>query len=215
MFIKQDKRKTSDGKDALEMKDIAELETDRDVVEWCRDFFAITNASCPQYERETRADRNFLMALVGYLREWCLHSDCTLDGLLTLLSMAEGHAYDESYISPLDILFKNIERGESYEYVPQLRRWRHRRYFACRNSDGVMPAERGGLSADEDFALLCYHSVKYLPSNQRITIAANLTSRVIDFKYLHGSIDFKPRHASSRAVLRSHTENRTVGAPVE
>lgn len=207
MFINQDRRKPLKASDvkvaAFEMKDITALETDRDVVEWCRDFFAVTNAACPQYERETRADRNFLMALVGYLREWCLHSDCTLDGLLTLLSMAQARAYDESYTSPLDILFKNIERGERY-------------YFACRNSDGVMPAKYGGLSADEDFALLCYHSVMYLPANQRIAIAANLTSRVIDLKYLHGSIDFiKPRHASSRAVPRSLTENRTVGAPVE
>lgn len=53
-----------------------------------------------------------------------------------------------------------------------------------RNSDGVKPADCGGLSADKDFALLCWDSVNHLPAIRRISLKASLTSRLIDFKYL-------------------------------
>lgn len=53
-----------------------------------------------------------------------------------------------------------------------------------RNSDGVKPADRKGLDGSEDFALLCWNSVNHLPAIRRISLKANLTSRLIDFKYL-------------------------------
>lgn len=53
-----------------------------------------------------------------------------------------------------------------------------------RNSDGMKPADCGGLFANEDFALLCWDSVNHLPAIRRISLKASLTSRLIDFKYL-------------------------------
>ena len=36
---------------------------------------------------------------------------------MTLLNLAEAHEDDESYMSPLDLLFHEIESGQSYQKV--------------------------------------------------------------------------------------------------
>ena len=47
------------------MKPIEELRTNKDVAEWCRDFLRITDELSPELAIADRAERNYLMALVG------------------------------------------------------------------------------------------------------------------------------------------------------
>lgn len=81
-------------------------------------------------------------------------------------------------------MFVQIEKGKTYRYVAEYHQYLWVPSKCRRNSDGVKPADRKGLSADKDFALLCWDSVNHLPAIRRISLKASLTSRLIDFKYL-------------------------------
>ena len=131
-----------------------------------------------------RTERNYLMALVGLLVEWFPRKDLSLKSLAVLLSLAEARENDENFKSALDLMFVQIEKGKTYSYVAKYHQYLWVPSTFKRNSDGVKPADCGGLFADEDFALLCWDSVNHLPAIRRISLKASLTSRLIDFKYL-------------------------------
>lgn len=156
----------------------------KDVAEWCRDFLRITDELSPELAIADRAERNYLMALVGFLVEWCPRKDLSLESLTALLSLADARENDEDFKSGLDLLFVQIEEGKAYSYVAEYDQylWVPSKYR--RNSDGMKPADRKGLVGSEDFALLCWDSVNHLPAIRRISLKASLTSRLIDFKYL-------------------------------
>lgn len=58
------------------------------------------------------AERLLYTALVSYLLAHCPEEDRNLPGLLVLLGLAEAKEEDESYMSPLDILFAELETGK-------------------------------------------------------------------------------------------------------
>ena len=144
----------------------------------------ITDELSPELAIADRAERNYLMALVGFLVEWCPRKDLSLESLAVLLSLAEARENDENFKSALDLMFVQIEKGKTYSYVAEYHQYLWVPSTFKRNSDGVKPADCGGLFADEDFALLCWDSVNHLPAIRRISLKASLTSRLIDFKYL-------------------------------
>ena len=157
MFFKKKKEKTlesSNRKVVPSMKPIEELRTNKDVAEWCRDFLRITDELSPELAIADRTERNYLMALVGLLVEWFPRKDLSLKSLSVLLSIADARENDENFKSVLDLMFVQIEKGKTYRYVAEYHQylWVPSRFK--RNSDGVKPADCGGLSADEDFALL-------------------------------------------------------------
>lgn len=89
MFFKKKKEKTpktSNRKVVPNMKPIEELRTNKDVAEWCRDFLRITDELSPELAIADRAERNYLMALVGLLVEWFPRKDLSLESLAVLLS---------------------------------------------------------------------------------------------------------------------------------
>lgn len=176
--------KTSNRKVVPNMKPIEELRTNKDVAEWCRDFLRITDELSPELAIADRAERNYLMALVGLLVEWFPRKDLSLKSLAALLSLADARENDEDFKSGLDLLFVQIEEGKAFSYVAEYDQylWVPSKYR--RNSDGMKPADRKGLVGSEDFALLCWDSVNHLPAIRRISLKASLTSRLIDFKYL-------------------------------
>ena len=187
MFFKKKKGKTpktSNRKVVPSMKPIEELRTNKDVAEWCRDFLRITDELSPELAIADRAERNYLMALVGFLVEWCPRKDLSLESLAALLSIADARENDEDFKSGLDLMFVQIEEGEAYRYVAEYHQylWVPSKYR--RNSDGMKPADRKELIGSEDFALFCWDSVNHLPAIRRISLKASLTSRLIDFKYL-------------------------------
>ena len=187
MFFKKKKGKTpktSNRKVVPNMKPIEELRTNKDVAEWCRDFLRITDELSPELAIADRTERNYLMALVGLLVEWFPRKDLSLKSLAVLLSLAEARENDENFKSALDLMFVQIEKGKTYSYVAKYHQYLWVPSTFKRNSDGVKPADCGGLFANEDFALLCWDSVNHLPAIRRISLKASLTSRLIDFKYL-------------------------------
>lgn len=59
----------------------------------------------------TAAEKLLYTALVAYLVYHCPERDRTIPGMLTLLSLAEARDEDESFLSPLDLLFRELETG--------------------------------------------------------------------------------------------------------
>lgn len=187
MFFKKKKEKTlesSNRKVVPSMKPIEELRTNKDVAEWCRDFLRITDELSPKLAIADRAERNYLMALVGLLVEWFPRKDLSLESLAVLLSIADARENDEDFKSALDLMFVQIETGKTYNYIAEYHQYLWVPSKFRRNSDGMKPADCKGLNDGKDFALLCWNSVNHLPAIRRISLKASLTSRLIDFKYL-------------------------------
>lgn len=157
------------------------VKSDTDILSFVNCYIMNTNgegkAVDPFWEN---SERMLYTALIALLRDWFPPEDYNLPSLLTLLSMAEARENDENYKSPLDLLFLQIEEGKRYietgnggfsPSVPSgLSRgfstggdngaWSWQPSKLKRNSDGVMPAKCGGLSPDEDFALMNYKNFK-------------------------------------------------------
>ena len=127
-----------------------------------------------------KAEPLLYTALIALLRDWFPAKDYNMSSLLTLLSLAEARENDENFKSALDLMFLQIEEGKKYKQndgsSPDaagnagLSRsfgtkqadngWSWVPSKFKRNSDGVKPADCGGLSADEDFALMNYKNFK-------------------------------------------------------
>ena len=154
------------------------VRTDTDILSFVNCFIMNTNgegkASDPFWEN---AEKMLYTALIALLRDWFPKEDYALSGLLTLLSLAEAREEEENFMSALDLIFYQIETGKRFarnvgpvDETPKkggLSRdftadtgwsWQSSRFR--RNYDGVRPAERGGLSPDEDFALMNYKNFK-------------------------------------------------------
>lgn len=58
------------------------------------------------------AEKLLYTSLVSYLLLHCPEEDRNIPGLLTLLNMADAREDDEDYMSPLDMLFNELETGE-------------------------------------------------------------------------------------------------------
>ena len=150
MFFKKKKGKTpktSKRKVVPSMKPIEELRTNKDVAEWCRDFLRITAELSPELAIADRTERNYLMALVGLLVEWFPRKDLSLKSLAVLLSLAEARENVENFKSALDLMFVQIEKGKTYSYVAKYHQYLWVPSTFKRNSDGVKPADCGGLFA--------------------------------------------------------------------
>lgn len=154
------------------------VKTDTDILSFVNCFIMNTNGegktSDPFWEN---AEKMLYTALIALLRDWFPEEDYTLSGLLTLLSLAEAKEEDENFMSALDLIFYQIETGKRFARnvgaagAPRRKgglsrdftadtgwSWQSSRFR--RNYDGVRPAERGGLSPDEDFALMNYKNFK-------------------------------------------------------
>lgn len=113
------------------------VKTDTDILSFVNCYIMNTNgdgkAGDPFWEN---SEKMLYTSLIALLRDWFPPEDYNLSNLLTLLSMAEARENDENFKSPLDLLFLQIEEGKRY-----------------------IPSE-GGLSPDEDFALMNYKNFK-------------------------------------------------------
>ena len=160
------------------------VKTDTDILSFVNCYIMNTNgdgkAGDPFWEN---SEKMLYTSLIALLRDWFPPEDYNLSSLLTLLSMAEARENDENFKSPLDLLFLQIEEGkrnipnEGGAPAPSMGISGLSRNFGTgnatgdsdwsweptnlkRNSDGVRPADCGGLSPDEDFALMNYKNFK-------------------------------------------------------
>lgn len=156
------------------------VRTDTDILSFVNCYIMNTNRDGkpgdPFWEN---AERMLYTALIALLRDWFPPEDYTLPGLLTLLSLAEAREGDENFKSPLDLIFLQIEEGRRYVRREDAARtssgpaglsrgfsaggggeWSWEPSAYRRNGDGVRPADCGGLSPDQDFALMNYKNFK-------------------------------------------------------
>lgn len=124
-----------------------------------------------------------LNALLSLLHDWFPESDCTPDGLKTLLSMASN---DGSARSPLDLLFYQLESGTRYasetvvgDNGEETELWSWMATNFVRNGDGLRPAETGGLDPGQDVALDYYTEFKGYPREARLNAVRSLAFRLL------------------------------------
>lgn len=157
------------------------VKTDTDILSFVNCYIMNTNgdgkAGDPFWEN---AEKMLYTSLIALLRDWFPEEDYNLSSLLTLLSLAQASENDENFQSPLDLLFRQIEEGKRYQNTGTTTQvtpvssglsrgfnsnqsqssWSWQPSLFKRNSDGVKPAECGGLSPDQDFALMNYKNFK-------------------------------------------------------
>lgn len=107
---------TVDFTKSLHYNPIAYVADEADILEFVSCLIENTtgdegHAGDPFWEK---AERLLYVALVGYLVAHCPKADRSLSGLVTLLALAKAKEEDEDYMSPLDLLFYEIESGKSY-----------------------------------------------------------------------------------------------------
>lgn len=116
--------------------------------------------------RIAESTRRLFIACAAFLRDWFPENDFSFCGIVTLLSLAlmQGK-YDTNANfcfrkTSLDLLFKELETGRHIERVTSdsSSNLRETPSTFVRLSDGVKPADTGGLKPGTDVALSFYHS---------------------------------------------------------
>lgn len=133
------------------------------------------------------SEKLFYTALIALLRDW-YPKNYSLDGLVTLMAMAEASEEDENFKSDLDLIFEEIETGMVTKPLPKDKASGHVRNLVSRERrrgifrkpkrkatttqvptklkrvDGFCPGNRAdgktGTDPDEDFALANYKKFK-------------------------------------------------------
>ena len=179
------------------------VKTDTDILSFVNCFIMNTNpegksSGDPFWEN---AEKMLYTALIALLRDWFPAKDYNMSSLLTLLSLAEARENDENFKSALDLMFLQIEEGKKYKQndgsspdaagTAGLSRsfgtkqadngWSWVPSKFKRNSDGVKPADCGGLSADEDFALMNYKNFKVAAGKTLKSILISCGARLAPF----------------------------------
>lgn len=100
---------------SMRFNPIAYISDEAGVIRFARGIVANTEGEAdhkgdPYWEK---AERLVYTALTAYLVMHCEPADRNLDGLLTLLSLADARD-DPGYMSPLDMVFRELETGERY-----------------------------------------------------------------------------------------------------
>lgn len=144
-------------------------------------------------------------SLIALLRDWFDPRDYNLDGLLTLLAMADAKEEDENFESPLDLIFKEIETGEvrtrnplHQASAPTAAPTAFKRKVnttvssneefitapsqMVRNSDGFRPGFNGGTNPNADFALGNYKNFKVAAGKTLKSILISCNVRLASIK---------------------------------
>lgn len=107
------------------------------------------------------AERLLYTALIAYLIHHCPPEDRSLPGMLTLLSLAEAREGNESYMSPLDLLFHELETGKRLVSAKDEQPFdENSRVFANGTSTVRWVQVREPAEQSKDFALNAYKRFK-------------------------------------------------------
>ncbi|OUO91451.1 hypothetical protein B5F40_03160 [Gordonibacter sp. An230] len=105
--------------------------------------------------------RRLLVASAALLRDWFeeeSYSPCGMVAVISMGLMRGKYDSDADFMSrstPLDLLFRQIERGEKYARGED-GEWGWRKTRLRRNYDGARPAETGGMPWGTDVASAFY-----------------------------------------------------------
>ncbi|MEE0846112.1 MAG: type IV secretory system conjugative DNA transfer family protein [Eggerthellaceae bacterium] len=138
------------------------------------------------------AERLLYTSLVSYLLCHCPEEDRNLPGLLVLLGLAEAKEEDESYMSPLDVLFAELETGMRFVRTgePAEADFESR---AFSNGGGGFSWVRTGepTPPEVDFSLSNYKAFKTAAGKtlKSIIISCNVRLKPLSIKEVSGILD--------------------------
>ncbi|EHF02624.1 hypothetical protein HMPREF1008_00269 [Olsenella sp. oral taxon 809 str. F0356] len=128
------------------------------------------------------AEKLLYTALIGYLVAHCPPEDRNVGGLIMLLSLADAREDDEDYMSPLDMLFNEIETGKRLAakaggsaYDP------NGRDFDEGNSSFEWVEIGKPLKPEQDFALSTYKQFKVAAGKTMKSIMVSCNVRMKPF----------------------------------
>ncbi len=180
------------------------LETDADILSFVKGFLRMT-----EDQRKSGGDPFWpdmtlflLCCLITYLRDWCPRRNYTFDGVLQLLDYAEVRESDESYESPLDGLFREIETGMNRQASSPPEMDQRERDLAHdwepvaeevpskkrNNTTGLEPGRvrrhadgtvRRGLDPMEDYSLYLYRRFKSAAGKTMKSVLISVASKLI------------------------------------
>lgn len=174
---------TKDPSSSAHYNTLAYLSSAVDIIEWVRAFISITNGEEAKSEEAFWTNTTVLLLLsqVGYLVFHCPEEDRNLDGLITLLSLAQASEEDESFASPYELLMREIAEGTMLVEKK-----------GARQAPGGGPRDfKGKVSAsfewqkvaepkapEDDFALLCWTLLKAAAGKTLKSVIVSTNSRL-------------------------------------
>lgn len=131
------------------------------------------------------AERLLYVALIGYLVKHCGEKDRSLSGLVTLLSLAKAKENDEDYMSPLDLIFNEIETGRRYMRTGMSRAEEYekgsRKSYRAESSEFGWVTTGNPTPVDSDFCLLHYKMFKDAAGKTLKSILVSCNTRMEPF----------------------------------
>ena len=129
------------------------------------------------------AEKLLYTALIAYLLNHCPEEDRTIPGLLSLLALADAREDDEDYMSPLDMLFHELETGERLVRVSEPHgRDVHDRAFSSGGGDYAWVKVASPIRPEDDFALASYKQFKVAAGKtlKSIMVSCNVRMKPFD-----------------------------------
>ena len=129
------------------------------------------------------AEKLLYTALVSYLLLHCPEEDRTVPGLLSLLALADAREDDEDYMSPLDMLFNELETGERLVKKPAPSCYDpSTREFDNGSGDCEWVKVAAPIRPEDDFALSSYKQFKVAAGKtlKSIMISCNVRMKPFD-----------------------------------
>ena len=129
------------------------------------------------------AEKLLYTALISYLLLHCPEEDRTVPGLLSLLSLADAREDDEDYMSPLDMLFHEIETGERLMRVAESSGYDiSSREFQPASSGYAWVKVAKPVRPEDDFALASYKQFKVAAGKtlKSIMVSCNVRMKPFD-----------------------------------
>lgn len=129
------------------------------------------------------AEKLLYTALISYLLLHCPEEDRNVPGLLSLLSLADAREDDEDYMSPLDMLFHEIETGERLMRVAESSGYdASSREFQPASSGYAWVKVAKPVRPEDDFALASYKQFKVAAGKtlKSIMVSCNVRMKPFD-----------------------------------
>ena len=139
------------------------------------------------------AEKLLYTALVAYLLDHCPEEDRNIPGLLSLLALADAREDDEGYLSPLDMLFKELETGRRLMKVCEGRAFDpSSRAFTTDTGDWAWVKVAEPVRPEDDFALSSYKQFKVAAGKtlKSIMISCNVRMKPFDIAEMRELLRF-------------------------
>lgn len=139
------------------------------------------------------AEKLLYTALVSYLLLHCPEEDRNIPGLLTLLALADAREDDEDYMSPLDMIFNELETGERLVKKPRPKGYDpSSRAFDNGSGDYEWVKVAPPVKPEDDFSLSSYKQFKVAAGKtlKSIMISCNVRMKPFDIAEMRALLEY-------------------------